>query len=964
MADPHGVAPVLTGAGEIKGIRMTGKKYSVTLEAKDALSRVFDSAGKAAERYKTAIGQTREQMQALERSQKLLGEYQGLQRSLAESTTRLAEARRAADAQGASLRIAAAEQRRYAKEINQAQAVIDALNRELQQNGTLTAAQSRAMAQAQQKIASLTPAHQKAAEAAAKHQRETHKLSGEAARLERSMDGQRQRLARLGGALKLSGSEANRLAAYQDRLQRATDKANHALQRQEQRLKTLNAASDKMQKNAERRGALSGDIMATVAAGAPLVALAKKSIDYEASFAGVKKVVDFKDKADEDATRRRMMKLASELGISQTGMTDIVAAAGEAGIGKKADGKTDSNELLAFAASAAKMGVAYDVSSGEAGEILATWRSAMGLTQDQAMQLADYTNQISNEMKARAKDVSAVMNRQGATAMGAGFTDKQSAGLAAAMLAGGATEETAATALKNISGALTKGFSATKSQREALAMIGFNPEQLAKDMQKDAAGTLFKVLDKLKKAKPEDQGAIISQIFGEEVKGAVAKLATNTTLLKKALDMAADSSAYLGSMQKEYDARAQTRAHRIAQVSAKIERISIALGDMLLPVVDDLLEPVAKLADAGAELMETSESARTTVSGLLKAGAALVGLKVGIVVLKGLGSLVSDIIQVGRIGKAKLGDMTSRTARSSERAARGLEAVNRQLDRMGKSHGASPLESIDGIHPRTKRRRKKRGLGKGLSLLGLGAGIASFSASADAADMLSTGADLADGAREVLDAGGPLMQRIGKFFKPLHYLLSGSSLASTVMTGDRQQIGRVAGDLAGSAAGGWAGASAGAALGTLILPGVGTAVGGALGGIGGSLLGGDLGSNIGEKLADSVVEAYQKVAESDILTSLSKRIASWFGGESQNKTDAAFKGDPTNTIVSKNQREARVDNKFEIKFDIKASGDPEQDNALAQKIQAQLSNLIPSLFSNSLSLDTRLDASLAGLGSD
>ncbi|KAB7701907.1 phage tail tape measure protein, partial [Plesiomonas shigelloides] len=525
--------------------------------------------------------------------------------------------------------------------------------------------------------------------------------------------------------------------------------------------------------------------------------------------------------------------------------------------------------------------------------------------------------------------------------------------LAAAMLAGGATEETAATALKNISGALTKGFSATKSQREALAMIGFNPEQLAKDMQKDAAGTLFKVLEKLKKAKPEDQGAIISQIFGEEVKGAVAKLATNTTLLKKALDMAADSSAYLGSMQKEYDARAQTRAHRIAQVSAKIERISIALGDMLLPVVDDLLEPVAKLADAGSELMETSESARTTVSGLLKAGAALVGLKVGIVVLKGLGSLVSDIIQVGRIGKAKLGDMTSRTARSSERAARGLEAVNRQLDRMGKSHGASPLESIDGIHPRTKRRRKKRGLGKGLSLLGLGAGLASFSASADAADMLSTGADLADGAREVLDAGGPLMQRIGKFFKPLHYLLSGSSLASTVMTGDRQQIGSVAGDLAGSAAGGWAGASAGAALGTLILPGVGTAVGGALGGLGGSLLGGDLGSAIGEQLANS-----------DILTAIANRIGSWFSGESQNKTDSAFKGDPSEKIRQAPSRDVSVDNKFEIKFDIKASGDPEQDNALAQKIQAQLSNLIPSLLSNSLSLDTRLDASLAGLGSD
>ncbi|MGL5409398.1 MAG: hypothetical protein ACRDAP_11935, partial [Shewanella sp.] len=82
------------------------------------------------------------------------------------------------------------------------------------------------------------------------------------------------------------------------------------------------------------------------------------------------------------------------------------------------------------------------------------------------------------------------------------------------------------------------------------------------------------------------------------------------------------------------------------------------------------------------------------------------------------------------------------------------------------------------------------------------------------------------------------------------------------------------------------------------------------------------------------------------------------------KTDSMFKGDPSEKIRQAPSRDVSVDNKFEIKFDIKASGDPEQDNALAQKIQAQLSNLIPSLLSNSLSLDTRLDASLAGLGSD
>ncbi|MGL5372613.1 MAG: phage tail tape measure protein [Plesiomonas shigelloides] len=955
---------------------MTGKKYSVTLEAKDTLSRVFEGAGKSAERYKTSLSETRDQVQALDRSQKVLADYKGLQRNLADNAARLTEVKQAADTHGASLRMAAAEQRRYAKQINQAQAVIDSLNDELRRNGSLTREQTQAMAAAQQKIAGLTPAHQKAAEAAARHKRETDKLNSESIKLERSADGQRQKLERLGSAMKITSGGAERLAVYQQRLQLAADKANNSLQRQETRLKTINSAREKMQQNSQIRNSIGGDVMTTVATAAPLVALAKKSIDYEASFAGVKKVVDFKDQADEDSTRRKMMKLATDLGVSQTGMTDIVAAAGEAGIGKKADGKTDSGELLEFAGSAAKMGVAYDVSSGEAGEILATWRSAMGLSQKQAMELADYTNQISNEMKAKAKDVAAVMNRQGATAMGAGFTDKQSAGLASSMLAGGATEETAATALKNISGALTKGFSATKGQREAMAMIGFNPEQLAKDMQKDAAGTLFKVLGQLKKAKPEDQGAIISQIFGEEVKGAVAKLVTNTDLLKKSMDMASNSTAYLGSMQKEYDARAQTRAHKIAQVGSKIERISIALGDQLLPVVDDLLGPVASLADAGAELMETSASARTTVGWLLKAGAALVGLKVGIIVLKGIGTMVSDIVQMGRIGKAKLGGATDGTARSSDRAARALSAVNRQLDRIGRRRGRGSASGLDDVlestdvdrkRSRTARRRgKMRGIGKGFGLLGvgMGAGFASSGALAGTADMLADGADLAGEAHDVLNIGGPLMQRVRKIIKPVDLLLSGTALASAAASGDQKQMGSMAGNIAGGAAGGWAGASAGAAFGTLIFPGIGTAVGGALGGIGGSMLGGDIGSEIGEKLAASVADAYKSVAESDMLNTISKRVSGWFSDKSENKTDVAFNGDPSEKIIKETKHEAKIDNKFEIKFDIKASGDPEQDNALANKIQNQLSSLLPSLISNSLSLDMRLDASLAGIGSD
>ncbi|MCV6614170.1 MAG: phage tail tape measure protein, partial [Cellvibrionaceae bacterium] len=169
--------------------------------------------------------------------------------------------------------------------------------------------------------------------------------------------------------------------------------------------------------------------------------------DYETKFADVKKVIDFESPKEERQYRRQMMTLAGELGVDQAGLVDIVTAAGQSGIEK--------DQLIKFAENATKMSVAWDVSSAEAGETLATWRAAMGLTQEGALDLANATNYLSNNMNAKAKQIAGVVVRQGSTAMQAGFSSNESAALAAGLIAGGATEETASTAMKNITGALT-----------------------------------------------------------------------------------------------------------------------------------------------------------------------------------------------------------------------------------------------------------------------------------------------------------------------------------------------------------------------------------------------------------------------------------------------------------------------------------------------------------------------------
>lgn len=81
--------------------------------------------------------------------------------------------------------------------------------------------------------------------------------------------------------------------------------------------------------------------------------------------------------------------------ITADGLAQITAAAGQAGIKEK--------DLIRFTETAAKMGVAFDMTAGEAGEMMAKWRAGMNLTQDQAESLADATNALSNENAANGQ---------------------------------------------------------------------------------------------------------------------------------------------------------------------------------------------------------------------------------------------------------------------------------------------------------------------------------------------------------------------------------------------------------------------------------------------------------------------------------------------------------------------------------------------------------------------------------
>ncbi len=342
--------------------------------------------------------------------------------------------------------------------------------------------------------------------------------------------------------------------------------------------------------------------MAPVALAAGLVMGAlgmasAKAMAFESSMADVAKVVNFETDAELKAMSGTIMDMAGRIPMAADGIAAIVAAAAQSGVAKQ--------DLTEFAEQAAKMGVAFDLTGDQAGKMMADWRAGMNLTLPQVYALADAVNYLSNNMNATAPALGEVIQRVGAVAMTAGLAETQVAALGAAFLSSGAGPEVAATALKNFTTTLVKGRAMSKDQAAAFQSLGFSATQMAKDMQTDAQGTIFKVLQAIADKPKELQTSLLTEMFGQESLGAIAPLLQNMGNLTQAFGLVGDASQYAGSMQAEYDTRSKTTANALQLLSNKLTNLAISIGTVFLPAISAGANFLGTLADAVRMVVET-----------------------------------------------------------------------------------------------------------------------------------------------------------------------------------------------------------------------------------------------------------------------------------------------------------------------------------------------------------------------
>ena len=404
------------------------------------------------------------------------------------------------------------------------------------------------------------------------------------------------------------------------------------LAKAEQAQKRLARAIELQGKAEAFQSRMRGKMLGAVAAGATLAVPVKLAVDFESAMADVRKVIDFETPQQFKEMGEDILALSQRIPMAAKGLADIVAAAGQAGIAR--------NELLAFAESAAKMGVAFDITAEQAGQMMAQWRTAFKMSQKEVNELADQINYLGNTTAASAPKISDIVTRIGPLGEIGGATAREIAALGATMVSVGVGEEIAATGIKNLILRLTSGASATKKQQDAFKALGLSATRMAKMMQEDAQGAILAVVNALRKIPEYKRAAVLTDLFGRESVAAIAPLVTNVEQLEENLRKVGDATQYAGSMEKEFEARSATTANSLQLLMNTITRLGVTVGSVLLPPLAELAQSVAKVVGKIADWMGKHEGLTkvlvyaTSAMLALKIAIAVVGFVIGSVLVK------------------------------------------------------------------------------------------------------------------------------------------------------------------------------------------------------------------------------------------------------------------------------------------------------------------------------------------
>ncbi|NSW92322.1 MAG: phage tail tape measure protein [Firmicutes bacterium] len=330
-------------------------------------------------------------------------------------------------------------------------------------------------------------------------------------------------------------------------------------------------------------------------------AAAKSSIDLESAFAGVRKTVDATEE-EFAALRKGFDNMAKkDIPIAIEELYGLGEAAGQLGI------KTEN--ILGFADTMAKLGVATNMNSNEAATALARLANITQMPQDQFDRLGSTVVALGNNLATTEREIVEMGLRLAGAGKQVGMTEAQILSFSGALSSVGIEAEAGGSAFSklmvNMQLAVEKG---GKKLDEFAKVAGISASQFQQAFREDAAGAITAFIQGLSTAEQRGMSAIavLDSMGVSEVRmrDALLRAAGASDVFTQALALGTKAWQENNALNKEAEQRFKTTASQLQFLWNNIKILGDSFGQILLPQINELVQKLIVLAQGFSELDE------------------------------------------------------------------------------------------------------------------------------------------------------------------------------------------------------------------------------------------------------------------------------------------------------------------------------------------------------------------------
>jgi TP901 family phage tail tape measure protein len=312
----------------------------------------------------------------------------------------------------------------------------------------------------------------------------------------------------------------------------------------------------------------------------------RMAIDFESSFAGVKKTLDA---TDEEFTQLSagLRAMAQEVPANVNELNRIAESAGALGIAKEG--------VLEFTKVISQVSTTTDLTADAAANSFARIANIVGISSNDFEKLGSTIVDLGNKGATTESEITAMAMRIAGAGKTVGLSAADIAGFAASLSNVGIEAEAGGTAISklmiNIASDVSAGGDSIERWANVAGMSADKFSQAFKTNAADAIATFVQGLGKIQKS-GGDVFATLETLDIKEVRlrDATLRLASAGDMVSKTLDTARTAWAENSALSAEAGKRYETTASQLQLFQNKLADTQITIGTALLPVLLKLLE--------------------------------------------------------------------------------------------------------------------------------------------------------------------------------------------------------------------------------------------------------------------------------------------------------------------------------------------------------------------------------------